>query len=178
MYNGGGYHAPENNDNKAFEGRITLRPFPDSLPGLQFSYFGIRGKGNTEEKPDWKVDQVFLSYEDTWGRLVGQYAWCKGSQKGKYKLGGIDIADERDKEGFSFFGFLRVPWDNRFRVFARYDYWDPDTDVSDDIERRYTGGLSFDIYKGCMLVMDYENLDYDNGRSDDDFFQTVLQIKY
>ena len=178
VYNGGGYHAPENNDNKVFEGRITLRPFPDLLPGLQFSYFGLRGKGNIEEKPDWKVDLAFLSYENAWGRLVGQYAWCKGSQKGKYKLGGVDIVDERDKEGFSFFGFLRVPWDNRFRVFGRYDYWDPDTDVSGDIERRYMGGLSFDIYKGCMLIMDYENLDYENGRADDDFFQTVLQIKY
>ena len=34
VYNGGGYYAAEKNDNKVLEGRLTLRPLPDDLPGL------------------------------------------------------------------------------------------------------------------------------------------------
>ena len=45
VYNGSGYHATEENNNKAVEGRLTVRPLPEALPGLQLSYFGIHGEG-------------------------------------------------------------------------------------------------------------------------------------
>ena len=35
IFNGGGYHALEYNNNKAVEGRVTIRPIPDRVPGLQ-----------------------------------------------------------------------------------------------------------------------------------------------
>jgi polyhydroxyalkanoate synthesis regulator phasin len=37
VVNGGGYTASEKNENKALEGRLTIRPLPDIIPGLQFS---------------------------------------------------------------------------------------------------------------------------------------------
>ena len=198
IYNGGGYHAKEYNENKVFEGRITLRPLPDFLPGLQISYLNISGEGNLKkgkayyltpgdghqtplnDPPDWRVHTAFLSYENSWGALTGQYSSCEGSQKGSYKIGSKEIVDERDKEGFSLFSFVKVPWDKRFRVFGRYDYWDPDADAGDDIEKRYMGGLSFDFYKGVMLVLDYEHLSLSGARSNanEHFLQTVLQIEY
>ena len=46
VYNGGGYHAAEQNDDKAIEGRLTLRVLPALAPGLQVSYFGVRARGN------------------------------------------------------------------------------------------------------------------------------------
>ena len=46
VYNGAGYHAADNNKNKGFEARLTLRPLPDFLPGLQLSYANIIGKAN------------------------------------------------------------------------------------------------------------------------------------
>jgi hypothetical protein len=49
VYNGGGYHAVEKNENKALEGRLTVRPAPDVVPGLQFSYFGVYGDANLPE---------------------------------------------------------------------------------------------------------------------------------
>jgi hypothetical protein len=52
VYNGGGYHASEANTNKVLEGRLTIRPLPDVAPGLQLSYFGVNGKGNTAQEPD------------------------------------------------------------------------------------------------------------------------------
>ena len=81
------------------------------------------------------------------------------------------------------FGYVKVPWDKRFRLFGRYDHWNPDTDASNNIQQKYTGGLSFDIYKGNMLILDYEHdysgpRDYSVTTQSQHFIQTVLQIKF
>jgi hypothetical protein len=52
VYNGGGYAASEQNQNKVLERRLTIRPLPDFIPGLQLTYFGLTGKGNTALEPD------------------------------------------------------------------------------------------------------------------------------
>jgi hypothetical protein len=199
VLNGGGYHASEKNEEKVFEARLTLRPFPDFIPGLQVSYFNITGEGNVEEgktyyvnpdypalgikevledPPDWNVHLAFLSYESSWGALTGQYAWVEGSQKGEYKKSGDTIVDDRDKEGFSFFGYVRAPWNERYSVFARYDYWDSDEDISGDFAKRYIGGISYDILKGTMLVLSYDHVDFTKDKPNEHFFQTALQIKF
>jgi hypothetical protein len=93
------------------------------------------------------------------------------------------MIDNRDQQGFSLFGYVKVPWDKRFRLFGRYDRWDPDTDVSSNVQQRYIGGLSFDIYKENMLVLDYEHDysesgDLSGANPKQHFIQTVLQIKF
>jgi len=98
IYNGGGYHASEKNDNKVFEGRLTIRPLPDTLPGLQFSYFGIIGKGNKSTNPDWKVNLGFINFEDEYLTLTGQYYQGKGNQGG---------SDENEKKGHSVFAEIK-----------------------------------------------------------------------
>ncbi len=35
IFNGGGYHALEKNMNKSIEGRVTIRPLPDLIPGCR-----------------------------------------------------------------------------------------------------------------------------------------------
>ena len=177
IYNGGGYHAGENNENKAFEARLTLRPFPDRIPGLQLTYFNTTAKGNRKEEPDWKTNIGFLSYEAAWGTLIAQYADAKGSQKGEYKVGSTTFLDERDKDGYSFFANLKAPWNPRYRAFVRYDFWDPDDDIKGDTQKRYIGGLSYAFYKECMLTGAYENLK-DSAGKDAHFFQTVMQIMF
>ncbi|MGC9023136.1 MAG: hypothetical protein ACP5J5_08460, partial [Dissulfurimicrobium sp.] len=48
VFNGSGYHDAEANNNKALEGRISIRPLPDMIPGFQASYLGMFGKGNKD----------------------------------------------------------------------------------------------------------------------------------
>ena len=98
VYNGSGYHASEKNENKVFEGRLTVRPLPDIVPGLQFSYFGLTGKGNTDDEPDWNVNLGMVSFEHEYVVLTGQYYEGKGNQKGD---------DEHDKDGYSFFAEIK-----------------------------------------------------------------------
>ncbi len=170
IYNGGGYHASEKNDNKVLEGRLTVRPLPDIIPGLQLSYFGLHGKGNDASDPDWTVNLGFASFEHEYFVLTGQYYNGEGQQKGE---------DENDKDGYSFFTELKLH--KKFSMIGRYDYFDPNDEVEDDENERYIAGVAYHIDKQHknMLVVDYETVNYKEARkSDDKRIQTTLQVKY
>jgi hypothetical protein len=170
VYNGGGYHASEKNQNKALEGRLTIRPLPDVIPGLQFSYFGVTGKGNKDTDPDWTVNNGFVSFEHEYVALTGQYYWGKGNQKGD---------DENDRDGYSVFAELKPH--KKFSIIGRYDFFDPNTDSDTDKEnKRYIVGAAYHIDKQHknMVLLDYDHVDYDNksGISDDKRIQLTLQV--
>jgi hypothetical protein len=63
VYNGGGYSSIEVNNNKVVEGRLSLRPAAEFLPGFQVSGFGAIGKGNSIHNPDFNIYGLGLSYE-------------------------------------------------------------------------------------------------------------------
>jgi len=174
-YNGGGYHASEKNENKVFEGRLTIRPLPDVIPGLQFSYFGTTGKGNTDAEPDWTTNLAFGSFESEPVVLTGQYYWGEGQQNG---------SNETDKEGYSFFTELKLynmfkdPI-NKFSVIGRYDHFDPNTDADNDENDRYIAGVAYYLDKPHknMIVLDYDTVNYeDPSKKDDKRIQVTLQV--
>ena len=95
VYNGPGYHATENNANKVPEYRLSIRPLPDIVPGLQVHYFGLYGKGNhdpADEFPDYKVHLGMLSYQNEWVTFTGQYARTWGNASGTWVVPGTDEA--------------------------------------------------------------------------------------
>jgi len=168
IYNGGGYTAAEKNENKALEGRLTIRPLPDIIPGLQFSYFGTTGKGNKDTKPDWTTNLGFVSFEHEYVVLTGQYYWGKGNQKGD---------DEHEKKGYSIFTELKPM--KEFSVIGRYDHFDPNKDVSDDENNRWIAGVAYHIDKQHknMVLLDYDTVDYkQHGKSNDKRVQLTLQV--
>ncbi len=168
VYNGGGYHASEKNENKVFEGRLTVRPLPDIIPGLQLSYFGITGKGNKEEEPDYTVNLGFISFEHQYVTLTGQYYWGTGNYKGD---------NENDRDGYSIFAELKPM--KQFSVIGRYDSFDPNDDVDDDEKTRYIFGVAYHLDKPHknMIVLDYDTVKYeDNRKEDDKRVQLTLQV--
>lgn len=170
IYNGGGYHATEDNQNKVIEGRVTVRPVPDTIPGLQLTYFGLSGKGNKSTNPDWNSHTAFVSYQNSDVVLTGEYVRAKGNQKGD---------DEKDKSGYSVFGDYRLPFNESVAVMARYDVWDPDTDKSNDREKLTIVGVSYKLYEKNHLLAAYEQKQYDAaGAEDDKKGQVVYQISY
>ncbi|NDY42978.1 hypothetical protein G3N55_09010 [Dissulfurirhabdus thermomarina] len=171
VYNGGGYHADEANQNKAVEVRLTARPLPWLLPGFQLSYLGMFGEGNKDyngDKPDYMVNLGMLSYEHPLFIFTAQYFQTTGNAAGSWvktdALG--NLVDELQTQGYSFFGRVRLPFvTNRLSLFGRYDHFDQDND--DDIAKDtaydlYIVGLSFDVAKGNLLVLDYETTNYDD----------------
>ncbi|MFA4916611.1 MAG: hypothetical protein WC560_08075 [Syntrophales bacterium] len=167
VYNGGGYHASENNSNKVLEGRLTVRPLPDIIPGLQLSYMGISGEGNqATNPPDWKVNLGFVQFENELLTLTGQYYSGKGNQAG---------TDEKDKDGYSVFAELKP--NPKFSIIARYDRFDPDTDTTDNENKRCIVGVAYHLDKHNMILLDYDHVDYEqSNKPDDKRIQLTLQV--
>ena len=170
IYNGGGYHAAEDNQNKVVEGRITLRPLPDLIPGLQLSYLGVSGKGNKSTDPEWTNNSGLLSCQNRYIVLTGEYTQAKGQQDG---------SDEKKKRGYSVFGNLKIPLYDRVAIMGRYDVWDPDTDSSNDTQNLLITGLSYKVHDNNYLLIVYEQLHYENaGYKDDKKGQVVFQVSF
>lgn len=169
VYDGGGYHNFEQNNNKIVQGRLTLRPLPNIVPGLQFSYLGIYGKGNNEEieskfHPDWKTNVGMISYEHKYFTVAGQFVAGSGNKKGNmidifYTTNGeeevIDSVRNKDYRGFSLFTEIKVygPW----RLIGRYDNFTPDTELHDDmVNTRLICGIGYDFGHHNIFIIDFD----------------------
>jgi len=150
LCNGGGYSSTEKNTNKVFEGRLTIRPLPLVVPGLQFSYYGIMGKGNTAAKPDLNVNSGMISFEHVSVTVTGNYFIGKGNYKGDALVGG----KSRKQEGYSGFCEIKFPSSN-FCVLGRYDSFDPNTAINDNNVNRTIIGVSYK-YQGQKIILDYD----------------------
>jgi len=182
VYNGGGYHAVENNDGKALEGRLTLRPMPDAAPGLQFSVFGVTGDGNAPDDPgatvpEWDVLAGMLSYESPRLVLTAQYEQGSGNQKGN--LVGPD-GRALDHDGYSLFTEVRLDRDQKWSLIGRYDRFEvAREDPLNDVSERWIAGIAWRFFKGNYWLLDYDRVEYSlPGRDTEHRVQLTLQVKY
>ncbi len=174
MYNGGGYHAQESNLDKTAQARLTIRPLPDVVPGLQVSGLTIMGEGNqsgtVDATNDWQTTAAMLSYEHRYLTFTGQYVAGHGNKSGGW-------SEDADYRGYSLFaeGKLGPNW----RIIGRLDYFDPNTDASDNEYNRVIGGVGYDFGHHNILLLDYDHVTYQApGASDDDRIQLTFQIHY
>ncbi len=158
VYNGGGYHALENNAEKNVEMRLSVRPLGEKLPGLQVSYSGIYGTGNIPESPMMNFSMVFLSYEAQWFMLSAQYFTGEGNQGGSLiyyrsnSQGGLDMLSDTHA-GYSGFCEMKIPH-TKLALFGRYDAFK--TNVTAIEHRNIIGGISYRFTKKSKLLLDYD----------------------
>ncbi len=198
VYNGPGYHAAERNENKVIQGRISVRPLPDILPGLVVNYFGLYGKGNTYsaplgDYPDYIVHLGMVSYEHPRGVVTAQAFQSEGNAKGSWTapLSGKALSTR----GLSIFGNLVLPGAaNRLSLFGRLDQFDVD---HDDIIARDSGylmgleGAAFRLHGGNLVLVTYEQTAFQENSGakkklpivgqdlgDEQKMQVVYQIKF
>ncbi len=156
VYNGGGYHAIEVNNNKTVEGRLSLRPFPGFVPGLQFSYGFSTGQGNDTLNTKYNYHVGMLSHETAKTTLTAQY----------YRGFGFHGGGTGYNEGWSLFAELCIPF-TPLVVFGRYDHFTEDypTIMFDDaflVPEDYThnsvliAGLAWKFFKNNRLLFDLE----------------------
>ncbi len=193
VYNGSGYHAAETNENKVGEVRLTARPLPEVVPGLQVSYFGIFGKGNTALSPDYMVNLGMLSFEHPMVILTAQYFQTEGNAKGTW----VDTTSGKvlKTRGYSAFANVKIPGtDSRLSAFGRYDFFDIDIDDLIADKTAYSmvfAGLAYDLYKGNLILLTVEYTDYEvdaagkgkvpvagQNLGKDQKIQAVYQIKF
>jgi hypothetical protein len=162
VFNGGGYHAIERNINKTLEGRLTLRPLPDIIPGLQFSYSGSYGKGNVQEDVDWTMHLGFLSFEHQYAVFTATLYNGVGNSRGS------DLTDDgypMDMKGSSFFLELK-PTSYPVSLIGRYDnveemlpeesafFGTVDPDLLNN--ERIIAGIAYRFTRKSKILVDYE----------------------
>ncbi|MCF8331159.1 MAG: hypothetical protein K9H84_01775 [Bacteroidales bacterium] len=164
IYNGPGYHAAEVNNNKTAEGRLSLRPLPDFMPGLQFTYAFVYGKANIpDNKADFNMNIFFISKQTKHFTLTGQYLTGTGNSSGSLYI----PAEKKSMKnrGFSFFGEIKIP-KTQFALFGRYDnfenyYRTSLSNISQDTES-IIGGIAYRFLKN-KLVLDYNQYLHQDG---------------
>ena len=175
IYNGGGYHAIEKNTNKTIEGRFTVRPLVQSFPGLQLTYLGAIGKGNTESAPDWALHAGFLSWEHQNFVLTGMYFSGEGNSSGSAVQ---SFGEPLRQDGYSFFGEFKF-FSQKFSVIGRYDYFNSETELNNSISQRFIMGLAYHFIKGCKILFDYDSVETNNSnKKEDSIFELAVEVRY
>ena len=172
LYNGGGYHAKEMNENKTFESRVSIRPLGSMLPNLQLSHFFIFGKGNTAAEPDWMLNAFMLSFEHQFFVATAQVATGEGNQKGDK----IDEITGESLEAFGYSGFLEIKAPClKSSLIGRYDYWK----WGDHATTRIIAGYAFHFLKNNFILLNLDYLMHDDDTLPDDWqVSLILQVKY
>ena len=183
VYNGGGYHATENNLNKVVEGRITARPMPSTLPGFQFSAFGIVGKTNLaaipgSDAPAWNAFDGMISYQTPELTATAQYYTGQGNQSGSAIHPATRTA--RAQSGYSIFGAYHLGDAGQYTLIARLDVFDSDTDTGlNDQLQLFIGGFAWRMNSSATWLVDYQRLDHDQaGLFPEEQIQLTLQAKF
>ncbi|MCK5536473.1 MAG: hypothetical protein KAI79_06580 [Bacteroidales bacterium] len=149
VYNGGGYHAIELNDNKTVEGRLTLRPFAELIPGLQVSYTFAYGKANlVENTTPVEFNLVMLSYKSAYYIGSVQYSFGKGNISGSF-TNPID-GSAYSSEGISAFSEFKIP-NSKIALFGRYDYFDSFQSPTVNTYK-YFGGIAYRFLKSKLVL--------------------------
>ena len=170
LYNGGGYHAIEHNNNKTIEARLSIRPFPSSIPGLQISYSGAYGKNNIIDYSDFSHNMFYISSESKYHVIAAQYFFGKGDFGNRYYDG--DNLPYRNI-GYSFFGEAIIPG-TKFALFGRYDNFT--VKENEDFKKNsIMGGLAYRFLKN-KVVVDLNSLN--NNGINHQVFEIVLEVKF
>lgn len=174
IYNGGGYTASEKNTNKPIQGRLTIRPLPGLVPGLQVSGFGVTGKGNTPANPDWTLSAGAVSFESRWATVMATYVRGKGNLSGTAAdAAGRSLAYE------AWSGFAEAKLARTWSVIGRYDLATPDTHVTDVKTARTIAGVAYHLRQGNDILLDRDVVRYQGtSKPDDARTQLTLQIKF
>ena len=173
IFNGGGYSSSEKNDNKTIEGRLSFRPFANTVPELQFSTSFMLGKGNSEYHPDFKQYLGFLAYVGQQTTLVAQGHRGIGDFKARY------IADDQPEialknNGYSLFGEYKIK-NTSWAVWGRYDDFKvPDKNKYNT--KRYIAGLTYKINDYLRLVADFER--NETLIEDNDIYELNFEISF
>ena len=205
FYNGGGYATNEKNQNKAFEWRLSIRPFGATFPGLQLQWAGVTtAYGNKAidnskipplDPPIYRVQQYGVSYESKWVNAEYLYYTGDGNFAGTLtdQTNHTSIPTAAPTKGYTFFVEGKFPENRKWSAFYRYDHLDVQDNVSKDwkkdVQNYQDFGIAYWLYKENALVLDYRTISHTkpwtgqpgSGHEaipDDKRIQLTLQIKF
>ncbi len=171
IYNGGGYHAIEKNNNKTFEARLTIRPLFKIAPGIKFSYNAAYGKGNTPESPDFQLNSFFISHESRYTIATAQYYTGKGNSSGSLS---DSTGTAYKNNGYSFFSEIKIP-KSKLALFGRYDNFFSNQETNFK-SQRWIGGISYYFYKKNKFIIDVDQ--YITNGAIQNYYEAAIEINF
>ena len=175
IYNGGGYHATEENENKTLEGRITIRPLHVQFPGLQLSYQGVYGKGNTSNSPDWTLNTAFLSWEQQHVVFTATYFTGRGNSAGSAL---DEYGESLHRFGYSLFGKYKIG-DQKWSIIGRFDYLEQNKNLDVGNLHRYIAGVAYHVYPGFNILFDVDaSKDSKTGKIQDKSLELATELHF
>lgn len=121
----------------------------------------------SEKSGDIKIGSSYSigEYRNSYNQysLFIGYDWHKIHLKTEYANadGYNAIVYSRDNaDGF----YTTVSYDitPKLTILARYDFFDPNKNISDNSSREYTAGITYNIYKNMKIMLNLVRRDYDN----------------
>jgi len=175
IYNGGGYAALEKNNSKLLEGRLSLRPLPDQLPGLQTSIFGAFGKGNIPESPDFEMAALAFSYEsEKWAGILQGFTG-KGDGAGRF----TNLLDESIQlKGWSAFSEFKA-FETPVTLTLRFDEL-----INNDLDswhsRQFVSGLAYVFSNHSKILVNFNKMweNMETGTHSFDIIEVVTEIRF
>lgn len=171
IYNGGGYHAIEENENKIFEGRISLRPLPFYAPGIQLSYVNLFGKGNVVESPDFNLNAFSISYESIYLNFLGTIISGKGDQSGKLIN---EFEESYSTSGYTLFSEIKLPG-IPFALIGRYDF----LEYANFERKNYIAGAAYKFLGDNKILIDYDLMQTNENNFEDNYtWEFAVELKF
>ena len=182
VYNGAGYHDPEHNQDKVLMGRVTVRPLPALVPGLQATVFGWYGKGNVAPAtvggalPDYDGVDVMLSYQHKHATVMAEYYTGTGKLNGK----AVDASGNAlAQTGWSVFGAAKLLPSAKLSLIARWDHFDTNAaDATADVQDRYIVGVGWTLHGGNQVLLDYDHLQHSVTAPAEDRVQATFEVAF
>jgi hypothetical protein len=151
VYNGGGYAALERNNNKLVEGRLTVRPLWELIPGLQLTYAGSYGKGNAAMSPDFWKHLGYVSYSSRKLVVAAQGYHGVGDLLG----GRLDSRNQAlPMNGFSVFSEI-MPFSVPLSLVTRFETLN-NRQTDSLIKQRGLAGVAWRFKNGSIIMLDFE----------------------
>ena len=152
IYNGGGYDEIEENESLVPQARLTLRPLPGAIPGLQISAGFASGRGNTADAPRYRSTVIMLSHE------ARRYVFTLTGYEGLGDLLGNEVDESGEAiEQKGGFVFAEVRFLRRYSVLGRFDHIRYEAPESNRDTERWIAGLAWRCIPGGQLLMHYES---------------------
>ena len=195
IFNGGDIpnNTSDNNDAKDFLLRADIHPAVDDIqvrfcgyawigsakPPVSFFDTTTHYVANPEEKT-LKLNRfggfakADYTKDETTFRFRGEFIMGQDEY-----LTGPSVEEKDTKDSHAFFAQGSVQPVKQVEFLARYEAWDPDTDVDDDGFSAITGGINYYLEgKNAMLYLNYIHKMEEGTEIDNDEMQAQVQITF
>ncbi|MBN1295547.1 hypothetical protein JXA80_02125 [bacterium] len=157
----------DNNDAKDFLIQTNIKP----MKGLNIGLFGWFGSAyNVDADEDFDTNRYGANFEYT-----GTHLYLAG----EYLMGTTESISSSDVDCSGFFGHIGYNINDSWELHVRYDDWDPNTDVDDNGESWFTGGINFKLLNyNAMFYLNYIARREDGTDIDNDEFVLMFQYAF